>query len=97
MNETEKIVPINIRVAGFSMALSVKLSEQDLVRDTEKRVNAIFADWERKYPRKTAAELLAMLTFRFASFYYDLRDRNSRLASEVDSIASGVAGILKEN
>lgn len=97
MEETEKKVPINITIAGYPMALEVALQEQDLVRDTEKRVNAIFSDWQKKYPRKTAAQLLAMLTFRFASFYYSLRERDDMLASGAEKLSASIAALLGEN
>lgn len=87
MTETkDRKVPIDIEIAGFPMSLEVKISDQDHIRDTEKRVNAIFLDWEKRYPRKTAAQLLAMLTFRFASFYYSLRDRDEALVKDVEEL-----------
>ena len=96
MDGTIRKVPININIAGFPMPLEVAMEEQDHIRDTERRINAIFSDWEKKYPHKSAAQLLAMLTFRFASFYYSQRDRDAGLAKRMDDMAGMVSDLLSK-
>lgn len=94
MPMNEKKVPIKITIAGFAMQLEVSIGEQDLIREAEKRVNSIFSDWEKKYPHKSAAQLLAMLTFRFASFYYASCERERSLAMQVDSLAGEINSVV---
>lgn len=91
-----KKVPIKINIAGYQLPLEVELDEQDSIRDSEKRVNAIFASWQKRYPHKKDSELLAMLTFRYASFYYSRQRSEQELNMEIDGATEALASILPD-
>lgn len=90
----EKRVPIKINIAGHILPLEVEISEQDDIRDSEQRVNAIFAEWQKRYPHKPDSELLAMLTFRYASFYYRQKNEQHKIAHEIDAAAQAIGSLL---
>ena len=71
MKGTDKI-KMRIKIAGMSIPLNVAFSEQDHVRETERRVAELFDNWRRMFPSKSEQELLAMMTYQYASYYLAL-------------------------
>ena len=71
MKDTDKI-KMRIKIAGMSIPLNVAFSEQDHVRETERRVAELFDNWRRMFPSKSEQELLAMMTYQYASYYVAL-------------------------
>ena len=71
MKVTAKI-KMRIKIAGMSIPLNVAFSEQDHVRETERRVAELFDNWRRMFPSKSEQELLAMMTYQYASYYLAL-------------------------
>lgn len=63
---------MRIKIAGMSIPLNVAFSEQDHVRETERRVAELFDNWRRMFPSKSEQELLAMMTYQYASYYLAL-------------------------
>lgn len=87
---------MELKIAGERIFITVPFSDQDFVRDTEKSVEAHYSQWRHDFPKKNSREILAMMTYQYASFYFELLNRvNSakdllRLAnSSVDSIIAG--------
>lgn len=62
-------IKMRIQVADEVIPLTVGFDEQDDVRDTESRIHALYADWHRRFPHKSTKELLAMMTYQYASYY----------------------------
>lgn len=92
MKDTDK-VKMRIKIAGMSIPLTVDFSEQDHVRETERRVAELFDNWRRMFPSKSELELLAMMTYQYASYYLalsknreEIADRLSRFEKAVDDI-----------
>ena len=42
------------------------------MRETERRVAELFDNWRRMFPSKSEQELLAMMTYQYASYYLAL-------------------------
>lgn len=78
------------------MELRVGLNEQDHVRDVESAVNTLYAKWHTRFPQKSDMELLAMLTYQYASFYFAMRDRESHLTRSVNELSGKVQEALDE-
>lgn len=70
------------------------LDEQDHVRDVESAVNTLYAKWHARFPQKPDMELLAMLTYQYASFYFAMRDRETRLIRSVSELSGKVQEAL---
>ena len=62
---------ITIRIANLApMHLSIKRDDEEVMRTAEYNVNKLWNSWTAKYKSKTPAEVLAMVTFRFAELYF---------------------------
>lgn len=79
MNEEK--VKIKITIAGEGIILRVPYTQQEATRRTEEEVNALFNKWRSDFPGKSDRELLAMIAFRYAERYAELR-RERREAEE---------------
>lgn len=79
MKDTDKI-KMRIKIAGMSIPLTVAFSEQDHVRETERRVAELFDNWRRMFPSKSEQELLAMMTYQYASYYLALSGNREEIA-----------------
>lgn len=76
------------------MELRVGLNEQDRVRDVESAVNALYAKWHERFPKKPDLELMAMLTYQYASFYFAMRDRETEMTRSVNELCGKVQEAL---
>lgn len=88
-------IQMTINVAGERIALTVPFSEQNHVRDTEKNIGELYKKWSEKFPRKSTNELLAMMTYQYASYYTSLSeiyDSVRQQAQEIDEIISNGLG-----
>lgn len=88
---TEKKQNITIRIADQPrIPLVVPLDQEPLVRRAEESINALWHAWRDKeeFKKKSSAEILAMVTFRFAQRYY----ANLQASESID----GVLGELEQ-
>lgn len=74
---------MRIKIAGMSLSLTVGFDEQDHVRETEKRVAELFDNWRRMFPAKSDTELLAMMTYQYASYYLALSNDREQIAGQL--------------
>ncbi len=72
---------MRVKVAGEAIQLTVAFEEQDFVRDTEAKIATLFEDWRRRFPSKSVQELLAMMTYQYASYYLAMRRRQQDLVA----------------
>lgn len=83
--DTEKI-KMEINIAGEHIKLSVPFNRQDLVRDTEKGVAELYDSWRLRFPRKSESELLAMIAYQYASYYYELLSLQQQASARVEQL-----------
>lgn len=84
---SDKIHKISIRIADLPrIPLSVPLSQEPLVRRAEENINGLWRKWKEReeFRDKSSAEVLAMVTFRFAQLYYG----NLESSENVDAVLS---------
>lgn len=89
-----------INIAGERIALTVPFSQQNHVRDTERNIGELYNKWRAKFPRKTMTELLAMMTYQYASYYTSLSeiyDKATDSAVEIDDLLSQTLNPGKSN
>lgn len=82
MQDSDKI-KMRIKIAGMSIPLNVAFKDQDHVRDTEAKISEIFESWRRMFPSKSVEELLAMLTYQYASHYFALENNREKIADQL--------------
>lgn len=74
---SEKILNISIRIADLPrMALRIPQSQEEIVRRAEANINELWRKWSAmdEFQDKSPAEVLAMVTFRFAQLYYSAEE-----------------------
>lgn len=79
-------IQMTINVAGERIALTVPFSEQNHVRETEKHIGELYKKWSEKFPRKSTNELLAMMTYQYASYYTSLSEIYDKVKDEAEEI-----------
>lgn len=63
---------ISIRVAGQSFDLDIRRDQEPAIRNTERRLNKLWARWCEDFPDRHPHEVLAMVAFQYARYYYSL-------------------------
>lgn len=99
---TEKILNISIRIADQPrMALRIPASQEEIVRKSEANINELWRKWSAKsdFKDKSSAEILAMVTFRFAQLYFSAEEASRRvdmalrdLETSLDKMLFGLDG-----
>lgn len=82
---SEKKHNISIHIADLPrIQLNVPLSQEPLVRRAEENINGLWKKWKEKdeFSDKSSAEIMAMVTFRFAQLYYS----NLEAAESLDRV-----------
>lgn len=87
-------VKIEINIAGEFIILTVPYEQQDTIRRYEKSINGLYSDWRLKFPKKTPGELMAMLLFQYASYYFELDDRQKRLSDDLRAVDEDLDKLL---
>lgn len=93
MKDTDKI-KMRIKIAGMSIPLTVGFDEQDHVRETERRVAELFDNWRRMFPAKSEQELLAMMTYQYASYYLALSKSREQIAEQLSEFDKQVNDLI---
>lgn len=78
---------MRIKIAGISIPLTVDFAEQENVRETESRVAELYRNWRTTFPSRSEQEILAMMTYQYASYYLTLakdRENTIRALQECD-------------
>ena len=83
MNDSENI-KMNLNIGGQRIVQTVPFRNQDFVRDVEKEVDNLYSKWRKEFHSKTDREILAMVAYRFASFYCELKDQYAKAAALAD-------------
>lgn len=77
MNDSEK-VKMFLNIGDQKISVTVPFNRQEFVRDVEDGIEQLYRQWRRQFPLKTDREILAMVTFQFASHYADSKDQLER-------------------
>lgn len=71
MKDQEKI-NMEINIGGEPIELAVPFQDQEFTRSVEEEINNLFAVWRRSFPKRSEKGLLAMMVYRYASYYKEL-------------------------
>lgn len=74
MNDSDKII-MTLNIGDQRIQMSSPFARQEFVRVVESEVDGLYRKWRKKFPAKDDSELLAMVAYQFASFYYELKER----------------------
>lgn len=79
-------IKMEVNIAGEHIPLTVRFSQQELVRKTEAELRLLHREWSEKMPGRSPKELLAMMAYRYASRYYELLERADSARDEAEEI-----------
>lgn len=65
---------MTLNIGGQQILVSVPFNRQNAVRTTEKEIESLFRSWNARFPGKTDRELLAMITYQYASYYHEMQE-----------------------
>ena len=94
---SDKIHNISIRIADLPrIQLTVPHSQEPLVRRAEENINGLWKKWKERdeFRDKSSAEVLAMVTFRFAQLYYSNLEAGESLDSMLDGMEQTFDSLL---
>ena len=94
---TDKQLNITIRIADLPrIPLSIPASREELVRRAEENINILWNRWKEReeFKDKSSAEILAMVTFRFAQLYYANLDASENLMQTLADLEANFDRIL---
>lgn len=74
MEFSEKQI-IEIFICGQPVSLQASPQRREKVKNIEKEINTLSREWRKNYPQKSDMEILAMITYQYASYYQDLKER----------------------
>lgn len=97
---SDKIHNISIRIADLPrIHLNVPYSQEPLVRRAEENINGLWKKWKERdeFRDKSSAEVLAMVTFRFAQLYYSNLEAGENLDSMLDGMEQTFDGLLLDD
>lgn len=78
MKDQEKIkkdqeeINIELNIAGEPIRLTVPFEDQELNRTIEDEINRLYSQWRHSFPNRSEKALLAMMLYRYASYYKNL-------------------------
>lgn len=97
---TDNSLNITIRIADLPrIPLTVPASQEELVRRAEGSINALWNRWKDKaeFHDKSSAEVLAMVTFRFAQLYYANLNASANLQATLSALEANFDRLLLED
>ncbi len=83
MSDTRKI-KMYLDIGDHEITVQVPPDRHDFIRDVEKNVNGLYSKWRKAFPDKTNAEVLAMVTYQYASFYCTYKERYEQALAKAD-------------
>lgn len=94
---TEKILNISIRIADQPrMALRIPASQEEVVRKAEANINELWRKWSAmaEFKDKSSAEILAMVTFRFAQLYFSSEEASQKVDKTLEDLEKKLSRLL---
>ncbi|MDE6079112.1 MAG: hypothetical protein K2G35_03510 [Duncaniella sp.] len=94
---SDNITNITIRLADLPrMPYRAAQSQIETIRKAENAINELWNKWTRldEFSDKSSAEVLAMVTFRFANLYYSTLEASQNLDTVLEEVEASFDDIL---
>lgn len=86
---------IKIRIAGQEpISLTINREDEPAAREAEYNVNRLYANYSQRYRTKGAAEILAMVAYRFAELLFSQTAVTEKAEKMLDSFETELNRIL---
>lgn len=86
MNQKEIKVKIDVNIGGEHLTLTVPMSRQDAVRETEAEIRIKYNELRERFPMRGQKDLLAMMAYHYASSYYSLVRQHEEETDEAEEL-----------
>ncbi len=96
----ERFLNISIRIATLPrIPIRCPAGQEAIVRKAEESINELWEKWSVKeeFSDKSPAQILAMVTFRFAQLYYGNLEASRNLDSVLEGLENSFDSILLED
>ncbi len=97
---SDRIINISIRIADLPrIPLRIPRDQEETARRAEANINELWQKWSAKeeFSDKSPAEILAMVTFRFAQLYYSNLEASQNLGKVLAGLESSFDDLLLED
>lgn len=95
MNDSDKI-KMFLNIGDQQISYNSPYDRQEFVRDVERRFESLYRKWRLSFPSRTDHEILAMVAFQFASYFYELKEREANAAETAKSCLQTLRASLRE-
>lgn len=92
MKKEQDTIKMLLDICGERLVHSVPVAKLDFARHVEKEINDVYSSWRKRFAGKTDREIMAMVAFRYASYYNELLDRYE----EASALAVDCLALLKK-
>ncbi|MCI9285047.1 MAG: cell division protein ZapA [Muribaculaceae bacterium] len=97
---TDRQLNITIRIADLPrIPLRIPQREEEVVRRAEANINSLWEKWSAmdEFREKSSAEVLAMVTFRFAQLYYSNLEASQKLDAMLQGLEKELDSLLLQD
>lgn len=97
---SDEIQYISIRIADLPpIRLSIPRSQVSLAKRVEESINGLWSKWKERddFRDKSSAEILAMVTFRFAQLYYSNVEAAAHLEETLKEMEQSFDALLLDD
>lgn len=91
------LVKMTINIGGELIKVDVPFQQQNEVRDTERNIKSFIDKLKKEWPQNSDRSILAMATFQFAKWAYQLLDIQENAIEITNNKCKQLEEILKEN
>lgn len=95
---SEKNLNISIRIADLPRRILMQIppSQEEFVRRAEDKINDLWRKWSKMddFKDKTSAEILAMVTIRFAHLYFSAEEASKRVDRTLEDLEKSLDRVL---
>lgn len=84
MMKDQEMINMAINIGGEPIKLSVPFQDQEQVRNVEEEINSLYAAWRRNFPKRSEKGILAMMVYRYASYYKQLSIRHQEAIDKAE-------------
>lgn len=79
-----------LNIGDQRVIVDAEFAEQDFVRDVEKKVSSLYRKLRLAFPARANREILAMVAYKYAWFYEDLKAKMNEAQTEVNECIKAI-------
>lgn len=86
---------ISIKIANQRpVAMTIRPDQEEIIRRAEKGVNELWQSWSRRFSDRKPIEVLALVAFQYARYYYEAEAADDAVAHHIESFEAELDRLL---